>query len=158
MSYTTTGTTTPLKVFELAINLMDELNDAGQYDNEDTQEYKNRTLAILNVLRGELYVYSDTFKKNQDWEQGRRPIVQTLSSFTDIIDLDDYICQTVMPYGLAAHLLMDENPSAASYFQQRYDELKSMLMMGRPTVSEDVEDVYGLCGGIYPYNEFSRWA
>lgn len=158
MSYATTGTTTPEKVFELAINLMDELDDDGDYDNEDTTEYRNRTLGILNILRGELYMYSDTFKKNQEWDLGRRPIVQVLSDFDDIIDLDDYICQTVMPYGLAAHLLMDENPSAAGYFQQRYDELKMMLERGMPTMSEDIEDVYGFNGGIYPYNEFSYWS
>lgn len=158
MPYETTGTTTALRVFELAINLMDELTDEGAYDHEDTTEYKNRTLGILNILRGELYLYSDTYKKNQEWEAKRRPIVATISSFDDVIDLDDYICQSVMPYGLAAHLLMDENPTSASFFQQRYDELKMMLMRGMPTESEDIEDVYGIRGGIEPYNEFSMWA
>lgn len=158
MSYSTTGTTTPLKVFELAINLMDELDDSGQFDYEDTEEYKNRTLGILNILRGELYPFSDTYRKNLEWEKGRRPIVQTLTGFDEIIDLDDYICQTVMPYGLAAHLLMDENPSSAGYFQQRYDELKAMLSFGMPAESEDIIDIYGSSGGIEPYNEFSRWA
>lgn len=156
--YQTTGTTPAIRVFELAINLMDELTDEGAFDHEDTTEYKNRTLGILNILRGELYLYSDTFRKNRNWEVRRRPIVDVIANFDDPIDLDDYICQTVMPYGLAAHLLMDENPSAASYFQQRYDELKMMLMRGMPTESEEIEDVYGPRGGIHPYNEFSRWA
>ena len=158
MSYSTTGKTTALRVFELAINLMDELDDEGSYDTEDTAEYKNRTLAILNVLRGELYPYSDTYRKSHDWEKGRRPIVKTISSFSQIIDMDDYICQSVMPYGLAAHLLMDENPSSAGFFQQRYDELKAMLAVGMPAESEDIIDIYGSSGGIEPYNEFSRWA
>ncbi len=158
MPYETTGTTTAERVFELAISLMDELNDGGEYSYEDTLEYRNRTLSILNVLRGELYIYSDTYKKNQDWEDKRRPIVATISSFDDVIDLDDYICQSVLPYGLAAHLLMDENPTAAGFFQQRYDELKMMLTRGLATESEDIEDVYGMYGGIAPYNEFSMWA
>lgn len=158
MSYTTTGTTNSLKVFELAINLMDELDDTGAYDTEDTAEYKNRTLGIINVLRGELYPYSDTYKKNQDWATGRRPIVKALSSLNTNIDLDDYICQTVMPYGLAAHLLMDENPSSAGFFQQRYDELKAMLAAGLPAESEDITDIYGSTGGLEPYNEFSYWS
>lgn len=157
MAYETTGTTNALRVFELAINLMDELTDEGAFDHEDTTEYKNRTLAILNILRGELYLYSDTFRKNQEWATGRRPVVGVIENFDDPIDLDDYICQSVMPYGLAAHLLMDENPSAAGYFQQRYDELKALLMRGMPAVSEEIEDVYGVRGGINPYNEFSRW-
>lgn len=159
MPYETTGTTTAERVFELAINLMDELDDSGNYDYLDTEEYRNRTLGILNILRGELYMYSDTYRKNQEWESGRRPIVVTISSFDQIIDLDDYICQSILPYGLAAHLLMDENPSSAGYFQQRYDELKMMLARGIVSEgSEDIVDVYGACGGINPYNEFSMWS
>ena len=140
--------------------MMDELNDTGKYKHEDTTEYLNRTLAILNILQGELYFYSDTFPKWQEWESGRRPVLLPLDDLYTAIDLDDYCAGTVMPYGLAAHLLLDENPSAAGFFQQRYDELKSALMrgLGKTNVSEDIEDVYGPKGGIFPYNEFSRWA
>lgn len=156
--YVTTGTCTGMDVFEIAITLMDELNDAGKYRHEDTKEYQNRTRSILNVLQGELYMYSDTYKKNADWESGRRPVPAKLTDLYTTIDLDDYICLTVMPYGLASHLLMDENPSAAAFFQQRYDELKLQLQRGIPSDSEDIEDVYGLRGGINPYNEFSLWS
>lgn len=155
MAYQTTGTTTGMDVFELAINLMDELNDDGKYKHDDTKEYENRTRAILNILIGELYPYSDTFKKNQDWKTGRRPVLSKLDDLYTEIDLDDYICRSVLPYGLAAHLLMDENPTTANFFQQRYDELKMMLVTGMPAESEDIVDVYG---GIAPYNEFGMWS
>lgn len=59
----------------------------------------------------------------------------------------------MLPYGLAAHLLLDENTNAAGFFQQRYEELKSQLARGLPRESEDIEDRYG---GI-EYGEFSRW-
>jgi hypothetical protein len=160
MAYQTTGTITGMDVFQRAITMMDELNDAGQYKHDDTKEYQDRTLAILNVLQNELYPYSDTCPKYTEWETGRRPILLPLEDLYTEIDLDDYCAGTVLPYGLAAHLLLDENPSAAGYFQQRYDELKAALMSGagRPVASEDIVDVYGPCGGIYPYNEFSRWS
>jgi len=160
MAYTTTGTITGMDVFQRAITMMDELNDAGEYNHEDTTEYLNRTLSILNILQGELYFYSDTFPKWQEWDAGRRPVLMPIVSLDDAIDLDDYCAGTVMPYGLAAHLLLDENPSAAGYFQQRYDELKLALQrgIGKQNVSEDIEDIYGPKGGIFPYNEFSRWA
>ena len=154
MAYQTTGTTTGMNVFELAITLMDELDDNGKYKHEDTKEYQDRTRSILNILIGELYPYSDTFKKNQEWAKGRRPVADKLDDLYTEIDLDDYICRSVLPYGLAAHLLMDENPSTANFFQQRYDELKMMLVSGMPAEIEDVEDVYG---GIEPYNEFGMW-
>lgn len=148
--------TTPQDVFDQAMYLMDESNEnTGATDTTDTREYKNRTLGILNTLRGELYPYSDTFDSTGD--PGIRPIVKRLEDFEEIIDLDDYICQTVMPYGLAAHLLVDENPTSANFFHQRYEELLNKLARGLPSMSEDVFDIYGARGGINPYNEFSRW-
>lgn len=146
-------------VFQRAITLMDELNDEGKYRHDDTTEYLNRTLPILNILQGELYFYSDTFPKWQEWETGRRPVLRPIESLYDTIDLDDYCAGTVMPYGLAAHLLLDENPSSAGYFQQRYEELLNRLRMGigKQAASEDIEDIYGPKGGLHPYNEFSKW-
>ena len=138
------------RIFDLTMALMDELSESGATDTSDTREYKNRALFILNTLRGELYPYSDTYKLG---DPGKRPIVSVIEDFNTDIDLDDYICQTVIPYGLAAHLLLDENPSAAAYFNDRYTELVMLLARGLPQGSEDIEDIYG---GI-EYGEFSRW-
>lgn len=148
--------TTAQMVFELSMNLMDELNEStGQADTGDTREYKNRTIAILNVLRGELFPYSDTY---HDMETaGRRPICPIITAFSEDIALDDYIGQSVLPYGLAAHLLMQEDPSSANFFQQRYDELKRSLARGMPGESEDVVDIYGYGGGYFPHNDYGRW-
>lgn len=137
-------------VFDITMGLMDELSESGAADTSDTKEYKNRALFILNALRGELYPYSDTYKFT---EVGKRPIAKVIDDFKEDIDLDDYICQSVMPYGLAAHLLLDENPTAASYFNGRYEDLFIQLKNGLPNGSVDIEDVYG---GI-EYGEFSRW-
>ena len=146
-------TTTAQRVFDIAMGLMDEVNETtGATEASDTREYKVRTLLILNALRGELYPYSDTFPTP---ENGKRPIVGVIETFEDIIDLDDYICQTVMPYGLAAQLLADENPNVAGFLQQRYEELRDGLARGLPQEAGSIEDVYGVLW--HPYNEFSRW-
>lgn len=146
---------TAQRVFDTTMGLMDELNASGAADTGDTAEYKNRTLYILNILQGELYPYSDTYETSDD---GKRPIAKPIDGWTTEIGLDDYICQSVMPYGLAAHLLLDDNPDIANFCQQRYDELKLKLEKGIPTCSEDITDVYGALGGLSPYNEFGRWA
>lgn len=146
--------TTAQDIFEKAMSIMDELSDDGSADTEDTAEYKRRTLSILNVLGGELYPYSDTYENEKD---SSRPIMLPIEEFTSYLDLDDYCCRTVLPYGLVANLWFDENPSGASFCQQRYDELKAGLARGRPQESEDIFDVYGPNGGIYPYNEFGMW-
>lgn len=137
------------EVFDAAMGLMDEVNETtGSADNQDTKEYKDRTLFILNVLRGELYPYSAR-------EEGAAKICPVIEDFAGPIGLDDYLCQTVMPYGLAAHLLLDENPSSAGFFQQRYEELKRQLSTGPISGSEDITDCYG---GLEPYNEFGMWS
>lgn len=136
-------------VYEMAIALMDSMSDSGQADVADNNEYKHRALPILNILRGELYPYSDTHETDDEG----RPIAALIRDFNKPIDLDDYICQSVMPYGLAAHLLLQEDPAAASFCQQRYDELKRTLAIGLPAKSEDIEDVYG----GWPYNDFGSW-
>lgn len=132
--------TTPQEVFDLAMGLMDEVNEStGATDTSDTREYKQRTLFILNVIKGELYPFSDTYASSGKL----RPISATLTGFDQAIDLDDFLCRSIMPYGLAAHLLLDENPDAASFFQQRYE-----WMIARhgnaPAVFEPIEDAYGI--------------
>ena len=143
--------TTAQWVFEKAMHLMDEVSEStGLADTADTRGYKNRTLAILNVLRLECFPYSDTC---QAAERGRRPVCPEIPDFETPIALDDGLCQGVLPYGLAAHLLLDENPALASYFQQRYEELLTAAKRGVPAQSEDIASLYG---GI-EYGKFARW-
>lgn len=128
-------------VFEKAMHLMDEVNEStGAADTADTKEYKNRTLAILNILRVECFPASDTYVVTTP---GKRPVCPEIENFDDMIGLDDGICQGVLPYGLAAHLLLDENPSVASYFQQRYEEALAVAKRGVPAAGEDIVDLYG---------------
>jgi hypothetical protein len=123
------------------MHLMDEVNEStGQADTGDTKEYKNRTIPILNVLRNECFPASDTYKV---LSPGKRPICPEITNFDVKIGLDDYICQSVLPYGLAAHLLLDENPAVASFFQQRYEEALEQAKRGIPAAAEDIVDLYG---------------
>lgn len=143
--------TTAQWVFDKAMHLMDEVNEStGQSDTADTREYKNRTIQILNILRVECFPASDTYRVT---EPGKRPICPEITDFDTPIGLDDGICQGVLPYGLAAHLLLDENPDVAAFFVQRYQELLAQYRASLPTVAEDIEPVYG---GI-EYGYFSRW-
>lgn len=138
-------------VFEKAMYLMDEGNESsGLADTAETREYKHRTLPILNVLRLECFPASDTYRAG---EPGARPVCPEITDFTAAIPLDDGLCQGVLPYGLAAHLLLDENPALASFFQQRYQELLNAARLGIPAGTEDIVDLYG---GI-EFGQFARW-
>ena len=127
-------------IFDAAIHLMDEQNETnGETRTQDTAEYRYRTLSILNTLRGELYPYSDTYVVNED---GTRAICPKIESFEQALDLDDFIAQSVLPYGLAAHLLLGENDTMASFFNQRYAELKIEAKERRTAVWEDIPCMY----------------
>ena len=127
-------------IFDAAIHLMDEQNETnGETRTQDTAEYRYRTLSILNTLRGELYPYSDTYVVNED---GTRAICPKIESFEQALNLDDFIAQSVLPYGLAAHLLLGENDTMASFFNQRYAELKLEARERRTAVWEDIPCMY----------------
>lgn len=100
-------------VFEHAIALMDSGDEVtGEMDVGSTRAYKHRALGILNLLGQECAGYS---LGGAEWE----PLVE----FETALPLEDGLCQGVLPYGLAAHLLLEEDPAAANFFQQRYEEL-----------------------------------
>lgn len=123
-------------VFDFAINLMDEQYEiTGETRTQDTKEYEFRTLPILNVIRHELYPYSDTFEGGSN---GKRYICPKIESFDQEIDLDDAIAQGVMPYGLAAHLLLGENDTMAAFFSQRYTELSYKIGSKRMAAWEEI--------------------
>lgn len=145
--------TTGKDIFDKAITLMGEMDDNGKTDYADTKEYKNRALNILNTLRGEVYQYSDTYN-DPEAERGRRPVCPVLESLDDKIGIDDVLAQTVLPYGLAAHLLLDENDAMAAFFQQRYEELLKKLGAKIPASWESITDVYG---AVIEYGQWGRW-
>jgi len=158
---------TPMDIYQAAMSLTDNLNDIGEWDTSDNREYKNRTLPLLNTMINVVYPYSDTYKPVAG---GKRPVCTPLTSFDQTIDLDDYICFSVLPEGLCGLLFADENPTMANYHQQIYDERLAALKRGEgmPAQNMEIIDVYD--GGYYdengdwqsgynsyPYNSFGNW-
>lgn len=150
--------TTAQWVFDKAIALMDELSESkGAADYADTQEYKNRTLPILNVIRHECFQVSDQHgvpAAGVERDYSRRLICPEITDWSlEMIGIDDAVAQGVMPYGLAAHLLLVEDTTAASYFNQRYMELLEVFRNATAAVPAQMEDIYG---GI-EYGYMGRW-
>lgn len=142
---------TAQQVFDLAVQLMGAADrSSGRTDTADTAEYKNRTLAILNVLQSECLTCSDTYSPG---EGGARPVGPLVEDFATYLALDDGICLGALPYGLAAHLLLEENPSSAAYFNDRYEQRRTDLKNSVPRRFEPIETVYG---GI-EFGRFSSW-
>lgn len=140
-------------VFDKAMYLIDAQNEStGSTDNGDTTEYKVRTIGILNNLIDDVYPASDTFVIGED---GKRPALDDLADFSDEIRMDPYIVRSVLPCGLAAKLLSEENPTLADFFWQLYEQRLAKARAGVPASFESIED--GLPYGGIEYGEFARW-
>ena len=139
-------------VFDKAIHWLDEQNEStGATMTSDTKEYSLRTPDILNTYLNVVYPYSDTYTAREDV---KRPYLEPVSAMTDTMDLDAFICMSVLPYALAAGLVKEENPSISNVALQIYAENLGQARSTLPASVEDVENVYG---GI-EYGEFGRWS
>jgi len=139
------------EIFDRAMHLMAESDDStGATVTADTREYEVKSVGILNVLINECYPYSDTFEA----AEGKRGVLDAINSLADDIGMDDFICGSVLPYGLAAELLKLEDAAIANYLYQRYREMLEQAKSSIPAGSESITDVYGIG---WEYNEFSRW-
>jgi len=136
-------------VFDVTMQLIDEVSDTGATQTTDTEEYRNRTIGIMNILISECYPFSDE-KDNTKLDSAWRAVEEFDDSLKGI---DNTLALGVMPYGLAANLLTDENPTAANYYQQRYEAL---LAAKRSRMQADVGEIENVYGGI-EYGYFSRW-
>lgn len=110
-------------VFTLAMNLMDEQSQDGTYDGY-SDEYKKKSWPLLTLLQAELADINVS--------------PTAITDPTTVLQLDDRTCLTALPYGLAAHLLLPEDQAKASFFNDRYDELKASI----PSSFTVIQSVY----------------
>jgi len=136
------------QVFDSAIHLMDEQSESnGQTITTDTNEYKFRTISILNAVMPSLYPYSDTC----DHSAPGRPVCPVLTAascstpdFTQTVPLDDGLALGVLPYALAAHLLAAENESLSMWFLSRFNQVFADIRSKVPAAFEAIPTPYGL--------------
>lgn len=117
------------QVFDTALVLMDEVTETGNVVTENPDYYKVKALHILTTLQTELL-----------------PLSITPVPFTDLSQnllVTDRIALLVLPYGLAAHLLLADDMNLAAFLNARYDELKRKVQTGGIVA---ITDVYGVLG------------
>ena len=128
-------------VYDKAIYLIDAQKESdGNTMTGDTKEYQVRTIGILNGMLDTVYPASDTFNIESP---NKRPALPDVTSFDDELDLDPYILRSVLPHGLAAKLLSEENPTLANYFQQLYEQNLAEAYTRLPADFDEIENPYG---------------
>jgi hypothetical protein len=113
--------------FTLAMTLMDELSEDGTFDGYP-DEYKKKAWPILTLLQAEI-LGPDV------------PPVPITSELTVLL-VDDRSAITILPYGLAAHLLDVENPNKP-FYNDRYEELKRNIYYPVTSIQNNY-DIFGV--------------
>jgi hypothetical protein len=102
-----------------------------QYDQNAHYKWEGRKDLYIN------YYYNGNIRSVY------RPVPDTITALTDTLQVDDVTAKTIMPYGLAAHLMLEENTDTASFFNGRYEELKAMATRQPPSATEQIINHYG---------------
>jgi hypothetical protein len=105
--------------------LLDEIQDNGQISTQNTQNYKAKTPRLLTILE------FDLCRKNG--------VTQVpITSIDDEMNVSDDVALRILPYGLASVLLIVEDPPTASFYNDKYNELKRQIS----TSFVQMENVY----------------
>lgn len=108
------------EIYDITMALMDEMIDNStveqtpNVDYPSTKDYQARTPGILTILQTQVVM----FFKSRGIELDT---LDRLTNMEDNVDLEDDICMGVLPYGLAARLLGQEDTQMSSYFSQLYN-------------------------------------
>lgn len=89
---------------------------------------------------------------NYEWEGNIRivyvPTPSILTSLSDSLVVDDITSRTKLPYYLAGMLMIDENQTLASYYLDKFNELKSEIDPPTPSSEQNIQDVYYITSGM----------
>ncbi|MFC0235493.1 hypothetical protein [Fictibacillus phosphorivorans] len=103
------------QVLDQALVLLDEVLETGDITSENPEYFRTKAKNILTGLQTELIPVNETPKVIDDLE-------------ADLL-VSDRTALLILPYGLAAHLLLSEDqPDIASFYNNRYEELKRKML------------------------------
>lgn len=125
------------EILKAALALMGE--QEGGYE---TAGFEPHAYGMMETLWWELDELDCALKRIRPDADNRLP--PTLSSGEEEVMLHPLICRSVLPFGLAHLLLLEEDPSRAAQFLKRYEAQRKALKkrFDRP-VRHQIRNVYG---------------
>lgn len=124
-------------IFIMTMAMIDEMTDTGQLDETTTAEYRAKAPSILTMLQNEIVGIENRYRK-----KGEEVYPVPIQSLEQAVQIDDIKANTLLTNGLAANLMLHEDKALASFFEQRYEELKGMFLKPTPQSPISKEDVY----------------
>lgn len=102
-----------------------------QYQKESNYRWEERKNLYIN------YYFEGNYRVVY------KPVPIPITSLTQTLQVDE-ISSMSGAYFLASHLLLVEDPDSASYFNQRYEELKMESNIKTPATATQIIDIYGI--------------
>ncbi|MGI6462026.1 MAG: hypothetical protein ACOX04_00120 [Candidatus Scatomorpha sp.] len=117
------------EVFDAALVLMDE-GEGGSIAPEP--DFSSRSLKLMNILRAEILSLL-----------GDRTSYTPIESMeSELEGLSSGFALGALPYGIAAHLLIDEQSAMSAFYHERYTELIFAFSKCAKSQSEDIKNLY----------------
>jgi hypothetical protein len=114
-------------IFNQAMDLISKRKPDGTIDENKTKVYNARSPGLLTMWQNEIELYLGT------------TLSEPITSLTDTITVND---KSSGAYFLAANFLLVEDPDSASFFQQKFEELRKLQLNRQVATEEDIEDSY----------------
>lgn len=134
------------QVFDMAIHLMDEQDENnGATAHVDTNEYRFRTINILNLAIPMLWPFCTN---NDSKEPGRElpnmldPTPLNNPDFSQYLPVDDAFSYGVLPYFLAAELLLDEDIDRSQMLKNKFDMAFAQIRRSEIAAWEQIENPF----------------
>lgn len=130
-------------IFDMAIHILDEQSEStGATKTSDTDEYRFRTISILNSAIPVLWPFSESYDPEEDV-----PVLDADDyknpDLDQIVEIDDRLALSVLPYFLAAKLIQTENESLAALCMTQYREAFQDLRTRGKGTFERIQTSYG---------------
>lgn len=125
------------EVFNMTMAMIDEVTMEGKLDPTTTAEYRGKSPAILSMLQAEIIGIENRYRDSKEQIQ---PV--PIEDLNQPLQIDTIKAATLLTNGLAANLMLVEDKALASFFEQRYEEMKAMFLKSKPRKPEKRQDVY----------------
>lgn len=124
-------------IFKITMAMIDEMTTTGELDESTVAEYRAKTPYILTMLQNEIIGIENRYRKDDELVF---PV--PIEDLEQNVQISDIKANAMLTNGLAAQLMLHEDTNLASYFNQRYEEMKSIFLKPQPNDREKIKDVY----------------
>ena len=113
------------EIYDRAIALLNERDANGSY-HIDAGDFTTNAVALINILAFRLKydqcIVTGTTVNENNWAN------LSIKTLNDNLSLDVKLAMGVLPYGLAALLIMEEDGERSKYFYSLFKEAEEQLL------------------------------